>query len=253
MKHESTDAAIIVIGASSGLGRGIAEVYASRGFRVGVCARREEPLRQMAEKYPNVAYRKMDVTADDYNERLAEFLKEIPLVGTVVYAAGCGWNNPDLDTKKDNRTVRTNVEAFTNTVNTVYKHFLQNPLPDKARGHICVITSIAGTKGIGISATYSATKRYQTTYLEAIRQLVHTKKVALDITDIRPGFIDTALLDTKTHRYPLLMPVNYAVKRIVRAIEANRKIAYIDWKWHLVVCLWRLIPGCLWSRIRLNN
>lgn len=240
---------ILIIGASSGLGHAVAVHYASCGWKVGVCARREEPLKELKTEYPErIEWRTVDVTADNAIKEVGDFIEYLGGIDIFLYAAGCGWNNPMLDFAQDDRTVQTNVVGFTRIVNAVFEWFARTG----RKGQLCAITSIAGTKGIGISSTYSASKRYQTTYLEALAQLARARNIHLRITDIRPGFIDTALLDTSAHRYPMLMSVDYASKRIVRAIDRERKVAYIDWRWHLVVVLWRLIPRCLWIRLKLK-
>lgn len=244
---------IIIVGASSGLGRAIAQTYARRGWKVGVCARREAPLREMAAEFPGrVEWQTLDVSEVDSGRQFVEFVERIGGMDKVLYAAGCGWNNPVLKVSDDERTVATNVDGFTRIVNSAFTWFAENRTPSGNRPQLCAITSIAGTKGIGISATYSATKRYQNTYLQALTQLARVRHIKLSVTDIRPGFIDTALLDTSAHKYPMLMNVDYATRRIVRAIDRRRRVAYIDWRWHAVVLGWKLIPSWLWRRLRLK-
>ena len=70
-------------------------------------------------------------------------------------------------------------------------------------GHLAAISSIAGTKGLGAAAAYSASKRYQNTYLDALAQLSRMQRLDIRITDIRPGFVDTPLL--REGKYPMLM------------------------------------------------
>ncbi len=114
-------------------------------------------------------------------------------------------------------------------------------------GHLAVISSIAGTKGLGAAPAYSATKRMQNTYIDALAQLARMERLPIRFTDIRPGFVDTPLL--RNGRYPLLMPVGYAANRIVRAIERRKRRAVIDWRYALLVPLWRAIPAWLWERL----
>ncbi len=109
----------------------------------------------------------------------------------LLYAAGCGWRNPELDAAVDEQTVLVNVYGFTRIINAAYKYYKQTA--NLHRGHIAAITSVGGVKGIGISATYSASKRYQWTYLQAIDQLAHQQHVNIAVTDIRPGFVDTPI------------------------------------------------------------
>lgn len=243
---------ILIVGASSGIGHAVASVYARRGWHVGVMARRDEPLRRLSRQYPaTVLWQTVDVTAPDCRQLFVDLYRRMPCCDTVLYAAGCGWNNPALDADFDNRTLRTNVDGFTNIANTVYKLSAEAARSGGKGLHLCVITSIAATKGIGVSATYSASKRYQTTYLQALRQLAHAQRNPIKITDIRPGFVDTDLLDTTQRRYPMLMTLRYATRRVVRAVDSRRKTVYVDWRWHLVAALWRLIPPRLWTLIKL--
>lgn len=241
---------IIIIGASSGLGQRLATEFARRGWRVGVCARRLEPLRELYEAYPdNIVYSTLDVTTPDAAEQFNDLIAKSGGMDTLLYAAGCGWNNPSLEQEFDRRTVTTNVDGFTTIVHAAFRYFRDNG----RKGHIAAITSVAATRGIGISATYSASKRYQVTLLEALDQLARQQKLPIRFTDIRPGFIDTALLDTKHHKYPMLMTVDYAAPRIMRAIIRGRRIATIDTRWAIVTALWRRLPRVLWRHISLKN
>ncbi|GEM_PF-31813 len=128
-------------------------------------------------------------------------------------------------------------------------------------GHIAVISSIAGVKGLGPAPSYSATKHFNNTYIQALAQLSRNvrlnlpdaQKVKLKIyfTDIRPGFIDTPLLDTSKYHYPMLMSVDKVARKIVRAIERKQRVVVIDWRYRILVFFWRLIPNFIWERIRL--
>ena len=118
---------ILIVGASSGIGRRLAADFASRGFRVGICARRIEPLRELHFLYPdNIVFTPLDVTAADASERFHRLIGLMGGVDRVVYAAGCGWNNPSLDDEFDMRTVRTNVDGFTAIIHAAFKYFRDN-------------------------------------------------------------------------------------------------------------------------------
>ena len=240
---------IIVIGASSGMGRRIATDFARMGWRVGVAARREDALREIRDQFPDrIVYRTIDVTAEDAVSRFLDLIEETGGMDILLYAAGCGWNDPDLDAAKTRRTLAVNVEGFTRIVNAAYIYYkdtANQPRP----GQIAVITSIAGTKGIGVSAAYSASKRYQNTYLEALEQLARRQQVNVAITDIRPGFVDTALIEGQS--YPMTMSVNHVAPLIEKAILHRRHIVYIDSRWGILTALWRLIPRPLWRNLPL--
>ncbi len=238
---------IIIIGASSGMGMRIATDFARAGWRVGVAARRLDRLEEIKELYPNrVACSAIDVTAQDAVEKFEDLIETIDGMDILLYAAGCGWSNPDLDESKDLATIDVNVKGFTRIVNAAYRYF--KATANVSRGRIAVITSVAGVKGLGISAAYSATKRYQWTYLQALDQLAHMQHVNVSITDIRPGFVDTDLLDKKRN-YPMLMSIDYVAPRIERAIMKRRRVAVIDSRWRVVSGLWRVIPDCRWPHL----
>lgn len=242
---------IIIIGASSGMGMRIATDFARLGWRVGIAARRADRLREIKEMYPaNTEYSVIDVTVPDAVDKFLDLIETIDGMDILLYAAGCGWSSPDLDTTDDMQTLAVNVIGMTRIVNAAYKYYKQTA--NVSRGRIAVITSVGGTKGIGPCATYSASKRYQWTYLQALDQLAHQQHVNVGFTDIRPGFVDTDLLKGKTAGLPLVMSVDYVAPRIERAILRGDRIATIDSRWAIVSGLWRLIPGCLWRHIGLD-
>ncbi len=121
----------------------------------------------------------------------------------------------------------------------------------RGKGHIAVISSIAGTKGLGSAPAYSATKRFQNTYINALEQLAHMKKLNISFTDIRPGFVATPLL--KDDKYPLLMHTSQVASQIVKAISRRKRVAIIDWRYQFIVFFWKLIPGWLWVRLPVRN
>lgn len=251
---------IIIIGASSGIGMRVATDFARMGWRVGVAARREDSLAALKSLYPDtVEYSLIDVTAEDAAERFYDLIERLGGMDILLYSAGCGWMNPDLDIADDLRTIGVNVTGFTRIMVAAYKYFKNTA--NTSRGRIAVITSIAGTKGIGVSAAYSASKRYQWTYLQALDQLAHIQHVNVGITDIRPGFVDTDLLrreipgtasKSAVSRLPMVMSLNYVAPRIVKAILTGKRIATIDSRWAVVTALWRLIPGGLWRHLQIS-
>lgn len=241
---------IVIVGASSGMGMRIATDFARMGWRVGIAARREQPLKEIKNLYPDrIEYLALDVTADDAVERFYKLIELIDGMDYLLYAAGCGWQNPQLDESIDRQTVLTNVLGFTRIVNAAYRYIRDTA--NVHQGHICAITSVAGTKGIGVSATYSASKRYQWTYLQALDQLAHQQHVNVVFTDIRPGFVDTPLLNGDKD-YPMEMSVNYVAPRIEKAMLHGKRIAVIDSRWAVVTALWKLVPDALWRRIEIT-
>lgn len=238
---------IVIIGASSGIGRQAAIDFARMGWEVAIAARREDKLREVAQEVPGkIIYKAMDVTAPDAAERFGDLIEARGGMDTLLYCSGAGFANPNLNPGLDAEILSVNVKGFTTIINAAYLYF--KATANVSRGRIAAITSVAGTKGLGIAPTYSASKRYQQNYLQAIDQLAHMQHVNVGITDIRPGFIRTALLDPNK-AYPLTMAVGYAAPLIERAVVRGPRVAVIDYRWRAVNALWRMIPNCLWPHL----
>lgn len=248
--HTAMAKRIIIIGASSGIGERIALDLARAGMLVGIAARREDKLKAISELVPDkIVYKTIDVTADNAQELFYDLIKMRDGMDILLFAAGCGYQDPDLNPERVTETLRINVVGFARIMTAAFKYFRDTA--NVAAGHIAAITSIAGTKGMGLSAAYSSSKRFQQTFINALEQLAYTKHVNVRFTDIRPGFIRTALLDPK-RSYPMEMSIDYACPKIERAILTGRRVAYIDSRWRIVNGLWRMIPQCLWKHISLG-
>lgn len=244
---------IIIIGASSGMGMRIASDFARMGWRVGVAARRIDKLEALKEQFPqNMEAMAIDVAAPDAVSRFKQLIENIDGMDVLLFAAGTGWYNPGLDIEKERNTTEVNVKGFTSIVTAAYRYFARTA--NRTPGQIAVITSVAGARGLGISPAYSASKRYQWNYLEALDQLAHMQHVNVRITDIRPGFVDTALLagDPGRKSLPMLMSIDYAAPRIERAILKGSRTAYIDSRWAIVTALMKSVPAPLWRHLDIS-
>ena len=238
----------IVIGASSGIGREVARLLISEGWTVGVAARREAMLQDLGA----TAIACIDVTAEDATQRLRRIIEDTGGMDLFFYASGIGHQNRQLREDIEISTMQTNGLGFTRMIGEAYRYFAERQEQDgtKEWGHIAAITSIAGTKGLGPAPAYSATKAMQNVYLQALEQQAHQRGLRIRFTDIRPGFVDTALLKGD-FRYPMMLQPKNVAREIVSAINAHNHIRVIDWRYRLLTAFWRRIPRCLWRRFRL--
>lgn len=241
---------IVVIGASSGLGARIATDFARLGFRVGIAARREDRLKDIKNLYPdNMEYQCIDVTAPDAVERFYRLIELIDGMDILLFASGIGFQDPELADNTLTDTLQTNVVGFARIVAAAYKYFRNTA--NVHAGQIAAITSIAGTKGIGVAAAYSSSKRFQQMFINSLEQLAYRQQVNVKFTDIRPGFVRTAILK-EDKDYPMIMSVDYAAPLIEKAILKRKRVAVIDTRWMMVNALWRMIPQCLWKHISIG-
>lgn len=238
---------IIIIGATSGIGYEIARIYKDMGWHVGVAGRRIELLNAFREQAPEqIEVQQIDVTAEDASGKLLQLIGKVGGMDLFLLCSGIGSQNRALDQKVELATVNTNAMGFTRMVTTAYQYFRE-----QGGGHLAVISSIAGTKGIGIAPSYSATKRYQNTYMDALAQLAGMEMLPIVFTDIRPGFVKTDLL--KNDQYPLLMKPEKAALLITKALQRKKRRAIIDWRYAILVFFWKLIPPFVWERLSIHN
>lgn len=235
---------VIIIGATSGIGREVAKLYIARGFRVGIAGRRAEELEAIRKEAPQQVFTEViDVTKEDADTHLLSLINKVGGMDIYLHSSGIGKQNPTLTPDIELKTGATNVEGFIRMVTAAYHYFAQ-----QGHGQIAAISSIAGTKGLGIAPAYSATKCFQNTYLDALDQLAHMNRQNIHFTDIRPGFVATPLL--KDDSYPLLMKATDVASSIVKAIDKRKRTVIIDWRYRILVFFWRLIPRCIWLRLK---
>ena len=223
----------VIMGASSGIGLEVARLLLRRGWHLGLAARRTEPLAVLSREYPGqVKYASIDITETGSEALLRRLIDEMGENSLYLHVSGVGRQNMALDADKELTTVQTN--AF------------------RDEGHIAVVSSIAGTKGLGAAPAYSATKAFDATYIEALEQQAHMRGKNIHFTDIRPGFVRTALLGDG-RRYPLLMSPEAVARAIVGAVLHRRHVVVIDWRYRLLTALWRCVPRWLWRRMKVSN
>lgn len=242
---------IVIIGATSGIGRAVAEKFAKEGVRVGIAGRREERLRELQASYgaERVVYRALDVTREDAAERLVELCEEVGTPDVLLYASGIGRQNPELEEEIEIRTVRTNCEGMVRIVDRFINWVKHNPAyGEKHRAHVAVISSVAGTKGMGPAPAYSATKSMQSAYLVALAQHIRMHNIPATVGDIRPGFVATEILNPEKH-YPMMMTVEEAANHVTRSLVRRKRVTVFDWRYRLLVAFWRMIPRAVWERM----
>lgn len=235
---------IVIVGATSGMGLEVARLALRAGWRVGAAGRRTDRLEALRAEAPEqVEIRQMDVTDPAAPEQLATLIERLGGMDIYLHSSGIGFRNEALDPAIELATARTNAEGFIRMVTAAYTYFRSH-----GGGQIAVISSIAGTKGLGAAPAYSATKRLQNTYIDALAQLARMQRARIRFTDIRPGFVDTPLL-AADGGYPMLMPADRVARSIFRAIVRGRRRVVIDRRFAMLVFLWRLIPAWLWERL----
>lgn len=228
---------IIVVGATSGLGYGLAEKYISDGYIVGLVGRRETILKDMSEGKDNVFFQSADVTHIDTIGELLQHLTEcMGGMDRLVLCSGVGRMNPSLDYALELPTIDTNVRGWTVVVDWAFNYFMRQGF-----GHIAAISSVAGLRGLSPAPAYAASKSYQIHYLDSLRQRADIAKVPVHVTDVRPGFVRTPLLSVPEKLFWVDEPEK-AITAIYKVINTQKRRAVVTKRWAFLAPLMRIAP-----------
>lgn len=234
---------VIIIGATSGIGRRLAELYAEKGWRIGITGRRKELLDELQKKYPaQVETECFDITQNKNIEHIKSLVKKLDGLHLIIISAGGGDVSKELSWEIDKRTTETNVNGFIEIANWAFNFFItQN------HGHLVVISSIASYRGNSWAPAYSASKAFQSIYFEGLHIKARKMKKDVNVTCIEPGFVDTAM--AKGNKLFWVVPVDKAAKQIIRAIEKKKYLAYISRRWWIMAKLFKWAPDWIYHRL----
>lgn len=235
---------IIIVGASSGMGKELARLYADTDAKIGLIGRREEKLKELSLSSPaKYVYKVCDVADTELTALcMNELADELGGLDLAIISAGTGELNNDLDYRLEESTILTNVLGWTHLMDWAYLYFR-----NQGHGHLVNISSVGGIRGDGIAPAYNASKSYQINYTEGIRKKMVKLRLPLFITDVRPGFVDTSM--AKGDGLFWVASVEKASKQIFRAIQQKRKIVYVTKRWRLIAGFLKLLPTSIYCKI----
>jgi short-subunit dehydrogenase len=240
---------VFLTGASSGIGEGIALALAKKGAVLGLVARREDLLSELAKrciKAGGVARAfPCDVTDPvALGEAADEFRHKFDHVDVMIANAGIDGNDRETRAYRPEavkRLIDINLLGAVNAVHAVVPQMLE-----RGHGHLVAISSLAGFRGLPKSAAYSASKAGMTAFFESVR--LDLKPKGIDVTIIQPGFIKTPLTAGRKHKMPYLMELDDAIPLFMRAIEKKKKFAAFPWQLATIVRAGKFMPAWLYDR-----
>lgn len=228
----------IIVGASSGIGAGLAKILSRNGYELGITARRIELLEQLKNELQTKAYiKQMDISMPiETMAQLDELIKEMNGVDLIILCAGVGFENKNLEWKPEKDTIDINVVGATAVINTAMQYFAERKC-----GHLVGISSIASYRGDGVNPAYNASKAYLSNYLQGMRIKARNQKLKnVRVTDIKPGFVDTAMAQGDGLFW--VMPVEKTCKQIYRVIKRKRKDVVVTKRWKFIAFILKRLP-----------
>lgn len=234
----------IVIGATSGIGRSLANKLLEQGYNVGVSGRRIQLCEELATIYGNRVFTiYQDVRNLEQSHKVLEALfNHFQKVDLVIVASGISELNYNLDWTIEKDIVDTNVNGILKVYQFVFSKF-----KEQNSGHLVGISSIAGLRGNRHCPSYSASKAFQLNYLEALRCMAKHNKLNISITDVQPGFVDTPM--AKGEGLFWVAPVEKASSQILKAIQQKRRRVYVTKRWRFFAILMKIIPNFLLEKL----
>jgi short-subunit dehydrogenase len=242
---------ILITGASSGLGAGMARAFAAKGRDLALCARRTDRLdelkTELTQQYPGITVTVAALDVNDHDQVpkvFGELSDALGGIDRVVVNAGIGKGAP-LGSGKlwaNKATIETNLVAALVQIETALEMFKQ-----AGSGHLVLVSSVLGAKGVpGVKAAYAASKAGVRSLGESLR--AEYAKGPIKVSVIEPGYIESEM--TAKSGSTLFMVDNDAgVKALVAAIEREPGRAAVPWwPWGPMVQLMRVLPPRLTKR-----
>ena len=241
--------AVLITGASSGIGYDLALYLASMGTRLALVARRADKLEELASACEAAGAETRVLPADVSSRESMEALRDQVLaewgfVDIVIGNAGVGGLNPadrfDLDIHR--RTVEINILGLANTLVPFIPSMIE-----ARRGALVGISSLAAFRGLPRAASYSSTKAQQGVFMESLR--VDLRPYGIAVSSIHPGFVVTPMTDHNDFKMPFLVPVRKSSILIARAIRKRKSVYLYPWQMRLATWFNRAMPNWLFDRL----
>ena len=243
---------VMITGASSGIGRGLATELARRGAAVGLLARRADVLQAIVKEIEDAGGRARALPADvtdatSVRVAVDDLSTEFGPIDLLFANAGIGTTTHAAELKAEQvaSVIYVNVIGVSNSVTAVIGRMVE-----RGRGQLVAISSLAAYRGLPKSAAYCASKAAVSAFFESLRLDLHGSGV--DVTIIHPGFIKTPLTVGRK-RMPYLMELDDAVTKMVRAIEKRKKSYSFPWQLANIVRACMLLPIPLYDWIAVRN
>lgn len=243
----------LIVGGSSGIGAALVRTLVENGYCVAAVARREAILSQLCKEVNESAPN--SVKALYYLHNVADFEGTAALfqditadlggLELIIYAAGVQppMAEDEYNFEKDSAMVNVNLLGAMAWLGPAAARF------ERAKsGHIVGISSIAADRGRRMNPAYNASKAGLDTYLEALRNRL--SRYGVTVTTIKPGFVDTRLLENATRTMWVISPEE-AAQNIYRSIERKKQTVYIPKRWRFVSLVIKYMPSVVFRRLNL--
>ncbi len=234
---------VIIIGATSGIGKALAIRYLKAGHLVGITGRRAHLLDEIKHHYPQLTFTAaFDVTGSENIVHLEKLIEQLGGMDLFIYNSGYGEASKELNWAMDKKTTLINVNGFAETTNYAFNYFAK-----QGHGQIAAISSISAYRGNSWAPAYGASKAYMSNYMEALSIKAYRMKLPIYMTDIQPGFVLTDM--AKGNKLFWMAPLEKATTQMVEAIKKKKRRVQITKRWAIVAWLFKWLPYSLYRKL----
>ena len=209
---------IWITGASSGIGKALAEKFSHDNWKVAISARRENLLYEIA-KNENISAFPLDVTDQKEVENVFnKIMNQFNDLDICVFCSGTynRKSEKEINTDEIMKTIQTNFIGVVSCVKAVESYF-----KDKKQGHISIVSSVAAYRGLPNSTGYGPSKAALTNFTESI--YFDFKKYGVKVSLISPGFIKTPMTDKNDFPMPFIKTPQFAANKIYKSLTKQNK------------------------------
>ncbi len=242
-----TNEMIVVTGAGSGLGRGMAKRLIAEGAAVAAIDRAAKPLESLAKEFDGkrFGYAVADVTdSAAVTAAVCELEGKLGPVDRLIANAGIGrpTSAREFSAADFAEIVNVNLVGVANSVAAVLPGMIQ-----RRHGHLVVISSLASFRGLPLMAAYCAGKAGVSALFDSLA--VELKPLGIACTTVCPGWVRTPLTEQIKFKMAQIMEVDEAVMRILNVIRRRRRFAAFPWRLAMLLRVLRFLPPDVSDRI----
>jgi len=237
---------IWITGGSSGIGKALAYKFANEGWQVALSARREELLNEISKSNNNIHSFPLDVLdVEKCKEVFNKILSKFENIDIAVFSTGI--HDPKSEKKLDIENIRkimeTNFFGTINSINSVYNYF-----KERKSGHISIVSSVAGYRGLPIAGAYCASKSALISYAESL--YFDMKRFNVRVTVVNPGFIKTPMTDQNPFPMPMIVSAEFAADEMFKGLtKSNSFEIHFPKKFTFIMKILKIMPNWLYLKL----
>ena len=237
---------IWITGGSSGIGKALAYKFANEGWQVALSARREELLNEISKSNDNIHSFPLDVLdVERCKEVFNKIVTKFENIDIAVFSTGI--HDPNSERKINLESIRkimeTNFFGTMNSINSVYNYFT-----DKKSGHISIVSSVAGYRGLPMAGAYCASKSALISYAESL--YFEMKRFNVRVSVVNPGFIKTPMTDQNPFPMPMIVSAEFAAEEMFKGLtKSNSFEIHFPKKFTFIMKILKIMPNWLYLKL----